>query len=133
MRSLKEQIAGKCIHFTGTSKEKCKKGIAYDSVKDKSVRPYKLPCLAHEYINGGECKYCEFPSKEEAEKQVKEIEQSTIDMLDGFKAVKDHYEKTGIQWGKTGCSKCDGGLHYRVHGNGHIWANCDDCGIGWIE
>lgn len=133
MRSLQDQIAGKCIHFTGTINKKCKKDILYDTVRDKTVRPFTLPCLAHQGMNGGECSHCEFPSPEEVEKRIQEIESMTQETLEGFGTVRAHYEKTKEKVGKVPCSACSGSLHYEVHGNGHIWAKCDGCGIGWIE
>lgn len=133
MRSLQEQISGKCIHFTGTVNKKCEKDITYDSVRDKTVRPFKMPCLSYHGMNGSECKHCEFPSPESVKKQVEEIEQSTKDMLARYKMVKDHYKATKERVGIVECSKCKGDLHYEVHENGHIWAKCDDCSIGWME
>lgn len=36
--------AGNCRHFTGIQNDTCKAGVAYESVKDKSVRPLRIPC-----------------------------------------------------------------------------------------
>lgn len=134
MRDLEQQIAGKCIHFNGTVNEKCKKDIPYDSVKDKTIRPFTIPCLAHHGTKGAGCSHCEFPTLEEVRKQAKEIEDLTRDTLEGFKAIKDYYKKTKERTGHVDCSKCEGKLHYAVSTvNDHIHAKCDTCGIGWIE
>jgi len=133
MRSLEEQISGKCIHFTGISNEKCEKGIEYDTVRDKTVRPYTLPCLAHEGMNGGECKHCEFPSLEAVQQQVKDIQSRTQDVVEVVAAVKAHYKKTKQRIGKIECAKCGGDLNYAVSDNGHTRATCTGCSMGWIE
>lgn len=34
-----------CRHFNGIDKGTCKAGVAYDSVRDSSVRPFIWPCF----------------------------------------------------------------------------------------
>jgi hypothetical protein len=39
---------GKCIHFNGIQHGACGAGVAYDSIRDTSHRPFRLPCFANE-------------------------------------------------------------------------------------
>ena len=134
MISLKEQIANKCIHFNGLQSKQCKKGIDYSDVQVKSSRPYKVPCLLHENMNGGECEHCEFPSNNEVKKQVDEICNYGAKTIKAYQAIKSHYEKTKEAKGKIECTECGGELHYTVASvNGHIWAKCSGCGMVWME
>lgn len=133
IEQMTEQIAGKCIHFNGMINDKCGKGIAYNDVKDKSARPYKIPCLKKEVHNGGSCEHCQFPSEEEAFRQANLIEEKQTKTIGTLIAVKQHYAKTKKSSGVIECLGCGGELHYLVASNGHTRASCEDCEMGWVE
>ena len=67
MKSLREQIACKCIHFNGIMNKSCKVGIRYADVRVD--RPYKFPCIQ----TGGECSKAQFRTEEEINKELEEI------------------------------------------------------------
>ncbi len=71
-KSIREQIADKCVHFTGTRSDACKLGIRYDSVRDPSARPLHIPCIRGE-VESGTCSSRRFPTEEEVEKEVARI------------------------------------------------------------
>lgn len=75
MKSIKEQIQDRCVHFTGIQYEKCKIGIRYKDVKDETGTPYKWPCLRDHPLGGGckTCDSCQFPTEEEAEREAEVI------------------------------------------------------------
>lgn len=127
MKTLKEQIADKCIHFNGIMNKECNAGINYDDVKVD--RHFKFPCLKQ----GGECAHSKFRTDEEVEAKVKEIEEDGIKAMVAIATVKDHYAKTKEQTGKVTC-QCGGELYYAVASiNGHVWAKCNSCGISFNE
>jgi hypothetical protein len=130
MRSLEEQIANKCIHFSGIMDEVCKAGIKYRNVRvDEGNGPYKFPCLKQ----GGECAKCEFPTDEQIRKRIEQIDSSCIKAITAMAAIKEHCSKTKEQTGKVTC-QCGGELHYTVAQiNGHVWAKCKSCGLSFNE
>lgn len=130
MIPLEEQIARKCIHFTGIMDKVCKMGILYSNVRvDDGDGPYKFPCLKQ----GGECAMAKFRTEQEVKDKVAEIEESINKAIIAFLSVKDHYAKTKEQTGKVPC-QCGGELHYtRVNINGHFWVKCNSCGISFNE
>ena len=130
MKGLEEQISRKCIHFTGLMNKECNRGVLYDTVKDKTTSPFRLPCLS----DGGSCELCELPSEKEVAKRVAEIEDSGNSIMRIHKAVKDHYEKTKEATGTIECPECKGELIYGVAQlNGHIRAKCSGCKMSFIE
>lgn len=132
MKTIQEQIADKCIHFTGLGDSECKAGVNYNDVKVRSTKPLKIPCLKD--MNGGSCIACEFPSKEYVEKAVNEINLKIAKTLGSYALIKAQYEKTKEATGKIKCPECGGELHYTVAQiNNHIHAKCNGCDMGWIE
>jgi hypothetical protein len=113
--------------------KQCDKGVKYDSVKMPDARPFKIPCLKGSEMSGGNCSEAHFPSPEEVEKQVKEIQSERQNTINAYKTIKDHIIETGNMFGKVECPSCKGQLHYRCSPeNGHLWAKCK-CGLGWME
>ncbi len=132
--SLKDQIAGRCIHFNGLMNEKCNLGVMYDDVKIRTSRPYKVPCLLNDRLHGGHCSLCEFPSATQLKREVTEIEELSLKTITACAKVKDHFQKTGEHRGKVECPECQEDLNYTVSNeNGHIWGKCSGCDIGWME
>ena len=130
MKSLKEQIANKCIHFNGIMNDTCKAGIKYSDVRvDEDDGPYKFPCLKQ----AGECPHVQFRTAEEIDAYVKSIEDRGNKAMVAVVTVKDHYTKTKEQSGKVPC-QCGGYLHYAVASiNGHVWAKFNSCGLSFNE
>jgi len=81
-KTLREQIADKCIHFSGLMDRSCKKGIVYKEVSDRSSKPYKFPCLKNTSLSGSYCEHCIFPSEERIEKEYNEIMEMLAKQLD---------------------------------------------------
>ena len=67
----------KCKHFTGIQHDKCAVDVVYKDVRDSSKSPYEFPCLGADV----ECLNREYPTREEAEKEVDEMEQAVADFL----------------------------------------------------
>lgn len=130
MRSLEEQIANKCIHFTGIMDKQCKTGIKYEDVRvDDDNGPYKFPCIK----TGGECSLAQFLTYDQVKQRVDEIENKGIKVAIAMAEIKDHVAKTKVKAGKIPC-QCGGELHYVVASlNGHVHAKCNSCGISFNE
>lgn len=126
--SLEDQISRKCIHFNGIMNKTCKAGINYDDVRED--RPFKFPCLKQ----GGECKHAQFPTEEQVKERVSQIIDSGTQTIMAAALIKDHIQKTKSQSGIIKCVCGSDALHYAVaQTNGHIRANCKDCGISFVE
>lgn len=130
MKSLKDQLADKCIHFNGVMNNECKVGVKYSDVRvDLDEGPYKFPCLKQ----AGECACAKFRTEEEVDAAVKEIEESGVKVAVAIEKIRDHFERTKKASGKIAC-ECGGELHYAVAlTNGHIRANCNSCKMSFIE
>ncbi len=127
MKSLKEQISGKCIHFNGIMNECCKAGISYASVREG--KPNNFPCLKQ----GGECSNVRFLSEQEVEERLSEIKDREVKTLIAYTKIKEHFNKTKDNPGKLPC-ECGGELKYIVtESNGHIRANCSTCHIHFMD
>jgi hypothetical protein len=132
MESIKEQIENKCKHFNGVQHIKCKAGVEYESIRDMSTIPPKLPCLFDSGARPTCDKVCKL-SPEEVEKGVKEFKELEHSIFGTFRAVKDHIAKTGKQKGKMECPSCGGDLEYAVSSyNGHLRARCA-CGVSFMQ
>lgn len=140
MRSLEEQIARKCVHFTGISEKVCKCGIKYESVRDSSVSPYKWPCFKDDGAQTV-CDKALFPTAAEVAECVAEIKKNTTQTLEAMAAVHEAARRLGLKKGRggTGTIKCPvcttGTLGFSVASyNGHIWGKCstDNC-VGWMQ
>jgi hypothetical protein len=129
MKSLKQQIADKCLYFNGLMNKSCEKGIQYDSVKEPDERQFKIPCIK----TGGFCDVCKFPSEKIVNEIVIGIMEEGKKTMMGYSLIQKYIKKTGQVSGKIECPSCKGELHYNQSSiNGHIWAKCK-CGLGWME
>jgi len=130
MRSLEDQIANKCIHFNGVMSDICKAGIKYADVRvDLPDEPYKFPCLKQ----AGECSCAEFPSKEDVQKTIDEIEISGLKVTNAIAAIKARIKETKQIKGVIPC-ECGGELHYRQSSyNRHIGGQCSSCKMSFQE
>lgn len=146
-KSLHDQIAGRCVHFTGLSKGKCEAGMSYDEV-DKDMRiVYRagLPCLKPDECDLGRldgrpqchCPHLQFPTEEEVQKEIDMWAEQTKKMTMALEII-DPIRKAqkGKNWrGVLECPNCKGKLHV-THAamNGHVHAHCETKGcVSWME
>lgn len=133
MESVYDQIANKCVHFTGLGNISCNAGLRYEDVKVPNARPVQVPCLKDSILSGGSCPRVLFPTKEEVQKEVREIQRGGEMTIKAHRDIKAQILETGFSYGNIVCPSCSGNLHYQSSpDNGHIWANCK-CGFGWME
>ncbi len=138
-KSLREQIAGKCIHFNGIMNETCEAGIDYERFRKQSTpdKPVGFPCLRN-CENAPACEKREWPSEEYIKSQLDEIEQSTERHRKAGAVVADFRERNR---GKSAqqtlqCPACGTGeLHLSITAyNGHVWGKCTTEGcLAWME
>lgn len=125
MKTIEQQIAGKCKHFNGIMNESCKAGILYKDVRSDD-KPFNFPCIDREFHN---CSSVIFPTAEEVEEQIKEINISTAKTIGVLMAIKKGQAAKGI----IPCP-CGGNVHYvRAQLNGHVHAKCDTCDLSFME
>lgn len=79
-----DQELGRCIHFNGVLHDRCKAGVAYESVRGATRG---LPCL-QEYAEGTTCESAIYPTREAAEQRVAESRQSIVEYFAAIKAGK---------------------------------------------
>jgi hypothetical protein len=85
--TLAEQHMNRCRYFTGIQNDKCEKGIAYLSVRDSSVSPYRWPCIKKEGCLTS-CPSADFPTQEEAEAYQREADDHIKKYLADIKAKR---------------------------------------------
>lgn len=134
-KTLREQIAEKCIHFNGIQNGKCKVGIEYTTVRRENMFPQnggrgtQYPC----FFDVDNCSKMERPTEEYIQLRLDKIQQSTAKTMGAIKAISDHAGKYKKGEGKSAiieCPACKGRLHYSRAGySGHIHAQCEtkDC------
>lgn len=142
MKSLAEQISGRCTHFTGMGDDKasCAAGVVYATVKSKEVKGFAgIPCFRE-----GEACPCEkrhFPTPEEVAAEVAEHNASWERLKLAIGAASADAKKLGLKKGNGGngfvlCPVCKSGdLHYTVSSyNGHMWGKCSTKGcVSWMQ
>lgn len=155
-----------CVHYTGLcsdsqgnrlslrsgSRGSCRVNIDYDSVCKQGKRMIVLPCFHPEQDNppldGVEptCDKCQFPTKEELDKEVTETETEIAESMASVTIVRPAiFKHAKINEGSTPkqdiagvitCPVCKTGkLHYSIASyNGHCHAQCTtpDC-CNWME
>lgn len=132
MKSHAEQIARRCVHFTGLSEKSgaCAAGVVYATVKNQQIGgPQAFPCF-----RDGEANPCEkrrFPTKDEVDKEVAEHEASFKRLELAIGAASKDAKSRGLGKGNGGagaisCPVCKTGtLNYTVASyNGHMWGRC---------
>lgn len=134
MSSLVEQIENKCIHFTGLIDKECGCGVNYHSVSEPNSRPIKIPCFKKGDLSGGRCPKAVFKTREEAEKEAKEIDDHVENTVKVMMLVKKHFSDTGERQGKIECPCGKGSVNFSVAEiNNHVHANCEACDINFME
>lgn len=142
MKSLAEQIGGRCTHFTGMGCDKasCAVGVVYASVKSQEVKGFAgIPCFRE-----GAAVPCDkrhFPTPEEVAAEVAEHDASWERLKLGIGAASKHAKEKGFKKGNGGCGvvPCPvcktGELNYTVASyNGHMWGRCTTpkC-VSWMQ
>jgi hypothetical protein len=126
---IREQIKRKCKHFTGLLNKECSVGVKYDDVKDKSIKPFGLPCIE----NNGYCENYTAKTVEEIDAEELEIERLSSMSIESLIKIKSKIKKNGELRGSIECPLCEGNLNYIASSsNGHVWSICK-CGFGWKE
>lgn len=138
MRSLTEQIARKCVHFSGISEKQCKVGVAYETVRDSTTSPYNFACFKENvYIP---CEQRCFPTDKAVAAEVAAIEEHSTRTIKAMFAARQDADVKGFGKGSGGfgeinCPCCIGGtLRYSVAAyNGHMHGQCTtpDC-VSWM-
>jgi hypothetical protein len=144
LRSLREQIESKCVHFNGLMNKSCRSGVVYDDLDKENRLPYRvgLPCFHpdSERVKGicqSPCENLRFPTEEEIQETLKAHDDAIEKMTTALKVI-DPIRKAhkGGDWsGVIECPNCTGQLHVRHAGcNGHVHAKCEtaDC-VAWME
>lgn len=145
-RSLAEQIASRCVHFTGIGNSPtCKAGVAYAAVRlehppiqydGKYTATVSHPCLSHHNHGGATCAKAQFPTPEEVQAEVEASGRRFGQVVTARQAITTHSgSKRGVA-GELPCPVCTTGtLRYSIAGsNGHCHARCSTGGcVSWME
>lgn len=94
-KSLREQIDGKCKHFTGTINDQCAAGVEYATVRGPAdERPYRIACFRDDQFKTGkplpECSRRCWRTPEEVDAEVAESRAAIQKMLDDVAAGRCH-------------------------------------------
>lgn len=134
---------GWCNHYNGTANnETCLAGVRYEDVRDKSTKPFSLPCIVEWNHSGVKCDKCQMPTPEEIAERKAYLEAR----IEGIgKARAAIVEACGGPWkegmgpsgGRITCPVCENpeSLSFTRSGyNGHIHAACKTEGcVAWME
>jgi len=138
-KSLREQIAGKCIHFTGLMNDTCKAGVDYEQFRKQSTpeKPVGFPCL-RDCDNAPACSKREWPSEDHIQARLDEIEESNERHRKAAAVVAEFRARHKGESAQEAvpCPACGTGqLHLSITAyNGHVWGHCDTKGcLAWME
>jgi len=140
MKSLKEQIMGKCRHFNGLMNKACEVGVKYDDVCTPCTDGVgkNIPCL---FKGDATCEKRQVVTEDEADAEIEEHKKRFARVGIARKAIVDHLggpwkKGTAGAGGKIPCPNCQTGTlaFSRAGSNGHINAACSttDC-VSWME
>lgn len=125
----RDSFLNQCIHNTGPwDATHCKAGVEFDSVLDKSQRPYRRPCGCPDTQTT--CEKRETPTEADYEAWEKALAE---DMTRTF-LVRAAILATGERAGRIDCPCCDGTVGFTVASNDHVAAACSTEGcVKWVE
>lgn len=135
-KSLRDQIADKCIHFNGTMNKQCKAGVKYEEIRGPKM---KIPCiknttLSADPVEGVMCIKRTFPTEQQIQEKLGQIDQSGRNSTKAFVAAKSHFQKTGERHSTIQCPVCKGKLEYVVAvTNNHLTVHCHRCKLSMKE
>ena len=127
MKTIEEQIAGKCCHFNGIMSKVCKAGVKYDDVKSDD-RPIKLPCFKDSGIRN--CTKVLFKTPEQVNEELILIRDAGLKGLTVLAMIKRRPPKK--ESGSVPCP-CGGQVNFQIAPNGHVWAKCNKCELSLME
>lgn len=133
MKTLAEQIAGKCVHFNGLSNDRCKVGIAYEQFRiEGSSMLTTSPCFKGGTLH---CDKQQFPTEDEVLDQIRNHEECWEKIKKARAEIVAVTKGQRGRYGSVECPNCDGMLNFSVaKSNGHIHAKCSGtCGVAWME
>lgn len=137
-KSLREQIANKCIHFNGTLNKVCKAGVNYNTFRQQwDSTCCGFPCLKDSKTPLS-CGQREWPSEEYIQARLDEIEEATLRHMKAGSLVAEFREKNKGKDAQESfpCPACEKGtLNLSISAyNGHVWGKCttDNC-LAWME
>lgn len=137
MKTIEEQIGGRCVHFNGISNAQCGCGVIYKQAFGE--RPVlKMPCIKERMSHLKEevipCEKLQFSTAEDVKKEVDDIKKSTVLTIIALSAVKRYIKETGIKRAHIQCPNGDHKLWYQqAQVNGHVWMQCKVCEIKMME
>lgn len=125
----------KCRHFTGVLSKTCEIGISYESITDKSSRPFRWTCISPDACIP--CASYQPYTAEEIAEQDRILAERLNYLLAAMEKIKEKEGKRrGVQ-GEIDCPKCGGAdaLHYTISAyNGHCWGKCETDGcLSWMQ
>lgn len=133
MKTLREQIAGSCVHFSGTINPACEVGIRYAEFKDpasgKRAAFDQMPCFSGD--GRLPCERRQFPTAEEVEAEVAASDRAISNVGKARRAIV----ASKLAHGAIDCPVCarPKSLQFSVSSyNGHIHAACPGC-VSWME
>jgi len=130
-----------CKHFNGIQHDQCRAGVKYRDLFGDGPGWAAHLCCMREKQSTVTCSSCEFPTREEAEKDadvwMARLNRTTLCV----KAAHDDAKSKGLKRGSGGVgnmpcpSGCGGTLRYSVASvNGHMHAACSTKGcVSWME
>ena len=139
MKSLHDQIAGRCKHFTGMMNKTCEAGVSYDTVKVQKPDGGRSFACIEKYSHEPEatCDKRKWPTEEEVAAKIAEIDVRWKMMELAAPLIrKIKTEHKGKSWGgAVDCPACKGALHMSHSSyNGHVHGRCETDGcLGWME
>ena len=80
MKTIREQVASKCVHFTGYQNGQCKASVNYRALVGGPDLGWavRLPCVVDSPLSKhpiAQCKSFRLPSEEEIQRELYEIEE----------------------------------------------------------
>lgn len=149
MKTLREQLERKCVHFNGIQNDTCRAGCHYDKMDEGRRVPYRaaLPCfkvnqeeqqvLDARGVEQASCEHRRFPTDEEIVAAENEMNDAIEKVLLAQRVIEPiRKEHAGENWSDVlECPNCKGRLHVRHAAcNGHVRAKCETEGcVSWVE
>lgn len=118
-----------CVHFNGVLQKVCRKGINYREITGGEDFGWikRIPCREGSLID---CEHMRLPTAEE----VAEVEERFKKSIEYINQIVADIRETKKSAGVIVCPSCYGPVHFQVSDlNGHIHAECHDCGINFME
>ncbi len=134
MKTMREQIAGRCKHFTGVQNKTCAAGVEYHALRDSAGQKLSyrtFPCFKDE-MGRAPCDKREFPTDAEVDAEIKGHDDSFARVIAARKAIV----ASKLTHGEITCPCCgkEKALRFSVASlNGHIHAACTSGCVAWME